>query len=197
MLCVILWAIYILSGKILKGYSGIYQHLAANGQQVHQICPLGENCSISLHIAVMWRYTLHLQWAVAEDLYISCTAVLFMYFSPHECPVAAFFLYNYQQWIGSDLTWLPLENKCPNYLFMSFSELELALFNICNMYSNTMHLCILFEECLTCCTNDRYNFLFFLEYCNISTCIVMLVLDLVQAFHDLLKQIWAVHACKH
>lgn len=83
-----------------------------------------------------------------------------MYFSPHDCPVTALFLYNYQQWIGSDLTWLPLENKCPNYLFMSFSELELALFNICNMYSNTMHLCILLEECLTCCINDWYDFLF-------------------------------------
>ena len=68
------------------------------------------------------------------------------------------FLSNYQQCICSQLTWLPFETKSPNYPFIGFNELDLALCSICNMYSNTVHLCILSKECLTCCTQNWYDF---------------------------------------
>lgn len=43
-----------------------------------------------------------------------------------------------------------------------------------------MHLCMLFEECLTCCTNERYHF-YFIE--NIA-----IFLHVLQDFQDLYEQ---------
>ena len=154
LLSVICWAFYILlkKGGGWNGYFGNDQYWAANGQQAHQICPMGENYHYFIAMSRWWRplNQLHSTLCVLSPLYT---------FDWVSCRCA--FLSNYQQCICSQLTWLPLETKSPNDPFIGFSELDLALCSICNMYSNTVHLCILSKECLTCCTQNWYNFSFF------------------------------------
>lgn len=149
---------------------------------------------MSFHVpTVIWRYTLHLQWAVAENLYIGYTAVLHMY--PPWVSCCYPFLY-IQQWTGNEQTWPSLEN-----LFMSFSEVELVLFSICNKYSNIVNMLhkwlVLFLKLLFffkilqyfymhCCVSSRHGADFSL--------FVKKKIHIHKLFSGL---IWKVHVWKH
>lgn len=121
----------------LKCNYGIYQYLAASGQNGHiRNVPWGGQmhrlitCRVQTKIC---RYTLPLRWVGGRKVCISFRGVLSLCPPPpHESPAAALFLCDRQQWWW----WWDLAAT-----WVSVRQTQLC-FNICNMYSNTVHLCI-------------------------------------------------------
>lgn len=151
--------------KDLKGYCGIYHNPAANGQQTH-----GGNYTVSMHItAVMLNSAFIcsaqlLKNSVSAPLSMFDMSILLLPFSVQLFAVSC----NGCHW----------RLKSPNYPFMGFYDIDLALCSMCNMYRNTVHLCIYCQKNVQHVAHKTGTiWVFFLRFCNISTGIVVLVLD--------------------